>query len=173
MSGGQLTKLGDIRAYLTGGHATFTLVSKKTGDRKTFRVRDAEKDSRDKPSRSFVNSSRFFVDLLVGPQNTDDYQYLAFVWEDLAAAYDSDTVRPLRLKPNKEHWGEEAYRVFEWLVNRLNVTRNVQGDLKENELFNAQAEFWHLGKCARCGRDLTTPESIASGIGPVCAGKDS
>jgi len=26
--------------------------------------------------------------------------------------------------------------------------------------------------CRKCNRELTTPESIESGIGPVCAGKD-
>ncbi len=26
----------------------------------------------------------------------------------------------------------------------------------------------HSGKCFRCGRQLTTPESIESGIGPIC-----
>lgn len=31
-----------------------------------------------------------------------------------------------------------------------------------------QVELHHCGKCARCGRKLTTPESIARGIGPEC-----
>lgn len=34
------------------------------------------------------------------------------------------------------------------------------------------AEVWHEGTCGRCGRPLTVPESIAAGIGPVCAGKE-
>jgi hypothetical protein len=29
----------------------------------------------------------------------------------------------------------------------------------------------HEGKCGRCGRTLTVPESIDRGIGPECAGK--
>jgi len=33
------------------------------------------------------------------------------------------------------------------------------------------AEFWHSGVCSRCGRTLTTPESISRGLGPVCAEK--
>jgi hypothetical protein len=34
------------------------------------------------------------------------------------------------------------------------------------------AEFGHLyGCCVRCGRTLTDEESIAAGIGPICAGK--
>ena len=30
-------------------------------------------------------------------------------------------------------------------------------------------EVWHEGRCGRCNRALTVPESIASGIGPECA----
>ena len=30
---------------------------------------------------------------------------------------------------------------------------------------------FHDGKCGRCGRKLTVPESIQSGLGPVCAGQ--
>lgn len=29
----------------------------------------------------------------------------------------------------------------------------------------------HEGSCGRCGRTLTTPESIKSGLGPVCRNK--
>ena len=34
-----------------------------------------------------------------------------------------------------------------------------------------QVEFYHMGKCAACGRALTNPESIETGFGPVCAGR--
>ena len=30
---------------------------------------------------------------------------------------------------------------------------------------------YHMGRCMRCGRDLTEPESIKSGLGPYCRGK--
>jgi hypothetical protein len=32
-------------------------------------------------------------------------------------------------------------------------------------------EIMHEGKCCRCGRTLTNPESIQHGIGPECSGK--
>jgi hypothetical protein len=32
-------------------------------------------------------------------------------------------------------------------------------------------KFLQSGKCLKCGRKLTTPESITAGIGPVCAGR--
>lgn len=34
-----------------------------------------------------------------------------------------------------------------------------------------KAYAMHSGKCWRCNRTLTTPESIANGIGPICAEK--
>lgn len=34
----------------------------------------------------------------------------------------------------------------------------------------ADLEIWHEGRCARCGRKLTVPESIERGLGPECAG---
>lgn len=32
--------------------------------------------------------------------------------------------------------------------------------------------FWHTGACCACGRQLTDPESIERGIGPICLKKD-
>src|SRR6056297_445556 len=32
-------------------------------------------------------------------------------------------------------------------------------------------EMYHSMKCAKCGRKLTTPESVKMGFGPVCIGK--
>lgn len=32
-------------------------------------------------------------------------------------------------------------------------------------------EVYHHGKCGHCCKTLTTPESIKTGIGPVCSGK--
>jgi hypothetical protein len=32
-------------------------------------------------------------------------------------------------------------------------------------------EVWHEGRCGRCGRALTDPESIETGLGPICRGK--
>jgi hypothetical protein len=34
--------------------------------------------------------------------------------------------------------------------------------------FPPSFHFYHEGKCAKCGRQLTTPESIDRGFGPIC-----
>ena len=64
----QITDATDALAFAFGGNARFTLVLKKTGDRKTFRIAKA-KDSDD----------MFFASLLTGPDNTADYTYLGFI----------------------------------------------------------------------------------------------
>jgi hypothetical protein len=52
-------------------------------------------------------------------------------------------------------------KAFAWFVVQLRTNPNV---------FN-QVEFRHEGCCGRCGRTLTTPESIDTGFGPECSGK--
>jgi hypothetical protein len=145
MMRGQITDLEAIRTFVLAGDATFTLVSKRTGARRTFRVRET--------GDNVPTPVRRFVDLLVGPENTSDFHYLCFLHERDGT---------LNLKPNKHGWGDEAFRALEWMVRRIN---------ERGEALLRDAEFWHEGRCGRCGRALTVPESIASGIGPVCAGR--
>jgi len=48
---------------------------------------------------------------------------------------------------------------FSWLMKTI----------ADPQALAEKAEFRHMGKCARCQHRLTTPESIDSGFGPVCA----
>lgn len=52
-----------------------------------------------------------------------------------------------------------SFRAFAWCWEHL--------DSRCGERF----EFRHAGRCGRCGRLLTVPASIDSGIGPECADK--
>jgi hypothetical protein len=90
------------------------------------------------------------VSLLTGPDNGGDYQGFAFV---------SDGA--IRVWSRFRGQGERS--IYERYADLL-----------------ARPEFWaakgvaYLAalRCRRCGRPLTHPESIESGIGPVCAGRD-
>jgi hypothetical protein len=139
-----LVTLDSIRQFILAGSAVFTVVSKVTGARKTFKVSEA------KDRIGF-----YFVSLLNGPDNTSDYKYLGALFVRSADG-------SLGFKLNKEKWGKEAGAAFEWLLKSI-----ATGSPK----FAEQAEFWHEGRCGKCGRALTTPESIAQGLGPVCAGR--
>jgi len=92
-----------------------------------------------------------FVSLLSGNDNTNSYSYFGFV-------------------RNGEfiHGGQKAkvassaqsVQVFAWVWSQIKA-----GTIPAN------LEIWHEGRCGRCGRRLTVPSSIASGIGPECAGR--
>ena len=54
--------------FALAGNARFTLVSKKTSTRFTFKVRASED-----------NATMFFVSVLTGPDNWSNYSYLGFI----------------------------------------------------------------------------------------------
>lgn len=134
---------GRRRAYALAGRATITIRSTRTGERFTYRVSRAN----DEPYAKINRGPVWFVGLLGGPDNVADYRYIGVVDE-----------RGFRLTA-KSRVGPSAPSVvaFSWLA------RNWESGL---------VEVWHEGSCGRCGRRLTVPESIESGIGPTCAGRE-
>ena len=141
-----LTTLAAVQNFILAGRAIFTVVSRKTSDRKTFRVVRAKPRPGDG-----AREPGWFVGLLTGPQNTTDFHYLGFIFRDGAGV--------LQFRPNKTGWGVEAVAAFAWILGRVQA---------QDPRLLEQADVWHEGKCGCCGRPLTVPESIASGIGPVC-----
>jgi hypothetical protein len=94
-----------------------------------------------------------FVKVLTGPDNETAYTFLGTIFE-------SATYRHGR----RSRIGQDASsaKAFAWAWGNI-----ARGILPES------LEVWHEGRCCCCGRALTTPESIASGIGPVCAAKSA
>lgn len=86
----------------------------------------------------------YFVSLLTNPET---YQYIGTV---------SNGVFRLG-KKSKVSGDAQSVKVFDYVTKKL----------KSNTLPNF-IEIWHEGKCGRCGRALTVPSSIESGLGPEC-----
>lgn len=129
------------RDYILGGNATVTLVSKRSGDRFTYKVRRA------KP-RPGGGEPPYFVSLLTGPNNQEDYEFLGTVFADGKYRHGSKSaIAPTA--PSAVAWA------WTW--------ENLDGPQAD------RVEVWHEGACSRCGRPLTDPESIQRGLGPVCA----
>jgi hypothetical protein len=90
-----------------------------------------------------------FISLLSGPDNTSDYRYMATIFsgKDLRwtrkSTVNSDT---------------PSGKAFAWAWGKL-----IQG------VMPAGLEVWHEGRCGKCGRRLTVPESILTGLGPECS----
>ena len=137
----QITNRSDIINFFRGGRGKFTLVSKATGKRFTYSL-GVPKNKQDRIPPMFVR-------VLTGPNNTSDYQFIGTV-------FDHHTYRhSLR----KSMISEKAPSVlaFSWFVRNL-YKGNLEG-----------VEFWHEGRCGKCARLLTVPESIQRGLGPHCA----
>lgn len=131
-----------IHRFATAGRARFTLVSEKTGVRFTYQVKVKKDDEGN-------HTDFFFVSVLTGANNEGDYTYLGCL---RAGRFIHD--KRLRIGPDAP-----SRKAFTWFWNRVRQSQELPS-----------CECWHEGRCGRCGRVLTVPESIQSGLGPVCAG---
>ena len=95
------------------------------------------------------NGNLYFVSLLTSPDNENGFSYIGVItskkeFKQTAKSRVSNTA--------------PGYVAFEFTLKKL----------VEHKL---PVELWHEGKCGCCGRTLTVPESIETGIGPICANK--
>jgi hypothetical protein len=139
-----LTDPQAIRRFVTAGRATFTLSSKRTGARYTYRA-SAVAPGGDR----LAPTNRFFLSLLTGPDNESNFTYLGLIEHDA-----------FRLTA-KSRLGEDTAPVR---AARFFCRRVLQDGVVPDEL-----EVRHEGRCGRCNRKLTVPSSIDSGVGPECA----
>lgn len=91
----------------------------------------------------------YFAHLLTGPDNTHDYQFIGTLFADGTFVHS----RKSRIGPDAP-----SAVAARWFIGRTAQGLPVKG-----------VEFFHEGRCGRCGRRLTVPESIMSGIGPECS----
>jgi len=101
--------------------------------------------------RQTENGDAYFVSLLTGSDNESDYTYMGLMQPDLY----------FRLTKASRYGTQTApVRAFCYVMKHL-----ATGHMPPS------VEISHEGRCGRCGRALTVPSSIASGIGPECAMK--
>lgn len=139
---GQLTDPAQIRTFALAGNATLTFKSTTTGSRFTFKIRRADGEDPKRP---------WFVKVLTGASNHDDYTFIGTIFADGRFRHSQKS----RIAPSAP-----SVRAFVWAWGKI-----------EALTVPAALEVWHEGRCGRCGRLLTVPESVASGLGPECAGK--
>ena len=133
----------DALKYILAGNATVTLVEPLTKERRTFKVQEDDKVP-----------GKFFVYFLSGSDNESDYTYLGMI-------FTNDGVRSFHLTKTtiKKYANSVPFKAFDWTFARLTAG------------LDPFVQIWHEGRCGRCGRKLTVPESILSGLGPECSKK--
>lgn len=135
----QLDK-AQVKPFILGGKAIFTLKSGKTGTHYTYKMERCEEDN-----------NLYFIHLLTGPDNMDDYTYIGCYFTDnhyFACA---------------KRWKAIPPELLPGCVRAIRYTLNNIDHLPDN------LYVYHEGRCCVCGRRLTTPESIERGVGPECA----
>jgi hypothetical protein len=86
----------------------------------------------------------YFVKALIN----SEYTYIGYIKNKIYTHSSKSTV----------NYTETPVKVFAWCLNKIEELPDI-------------IEVWHEGKCGRCGRELTVPESIKSGFGPECIKK--
>lgn len=140
------------REFLLAGDAIFTIEVpepfRSGNPHYTWRIQKVEASLRWPES--------YFVKLLTGPDNNSDYTYVGKL--DIFSGQ-VETTRKSTMTAN-------SYAVK--LVNRI-LARVWVDDHSAYTQYGFQTH--HEGRCGRCARRLTVPESIESGIGPECIKK--
>lgn len=94
----------------------------------------------------------WFVSVLTGPDNWENYKFFGTVNAEQWFKFSEKSAKVGQNAP--------SVKGFMWFWKSL-----ISNTLPEF------MEVWHSGKCGRCNRKLTVPESIESGFGPECIGK--
>lgn len=137
--GGRLATDKILNAIFAGD-CKFTIFNTKENIRYTYHITECENPK--------GCNQLYFINLLTGP---DIWRYFG-CYRDRVYSHDK--------KFDKEGFiGEQALSV-RYLKAMIRL-------VEKNEL-PSYIEVWHEGKCCKCGRTLTTPQSIEDGIGPVC-----
>lgn len=129
---------------LLAGKSTLTLRNPARGTHIRVRMYNRKDHSTGKPS------SCYFLKVSLLGDGDAGYKY--------AGAYFSDSKR---FKAAPELEVDPPLAAVVSLILRAIDTPNVL----------SAAEIMHEGKCCRCGRKLTHPESIETGLGPECGGR--
>lgn len=121
MISNRLTSIIDVERFLLAGNARFTLVSKKTGTRFTYRVKASD------------DGKVWFVSLMNGPDNESSYAFFGTIFDSKAFRVSA-----------KSRIGRDApsVKAFEWFYDR---TIRGLNPLEHAEFWHEGA----CGRCAR------------------------
>lgn len=140
----------NLTNFIFAGNATFTVINESTGNRFTFRIRKAGWGTPTYNEKSGI----FYISVLTGSDNNFSYTFIGTFFGGENQVYRHSY-------KSKITFNTTSNKVLNWFFSSY---------IKNPSLFPTVKVF-HSGKCGKCGKKLTTPESIKSGLGPYCAGK--
>lgn len=129
--------------FFLGGKAIFTVQNTQSGEHRTYKIRKS------RPNPAYPNPA-WFISQMTGTDNESHYSNVGKINTTTGA------ITLTRISQFAE--GSSQLAVARWICRKIFLNKTI-GD---------NTEVRHAGKCGRCGRTLTTPESLDRGIGPEC-----
>lgn len=145
------------RRFILAGKATVTLKSLASGDHYTYRVSAVTQDRHiDGGIERYVEREEpwkdWFVRLLT---DGDVYVYIGMIRK-----YPNGTHFLHTTAKSKMSQDSKPVKAMNYALQFLDL---------DPPTIHRTLEIYHDGKCGRCRRQLTRPDSITIGIGPECA----
>ena len=140
-------KVTDALAFMIAGKYTVTIKSEVTGNHFTYKITQGPEDNKD----------MYFVKVLTGPDNSwnGDWMYIGYIVPTPGASFQLMAGRKGRSEA-------PSFGALSW------VMKNFTNANRTNDTIGATLTIQHAGKCGKCGRKLTDPVSIETGLGPIC-----
>jgi hypothetical protein len=127
-----------LRDFIFAGNATFTILNESTKNRFTYKIKYNE------------NRKVFYISVMTGTSNTRSFTYLG-TYFPFNGIYRRSNYSDISRQ-------DTSAKALVWFFSRYINYQNKYPSIK----------VFHEDKCGRCGRKLTTPESVKSGFGPEC-----
>jgi len=127
------------KEFILGGRAYFTVESEETKNRFTYKINLCK-----------TNKNMFFVSVC--------YAYESYNF--IGNLYTNEAKTEFKFVQSKK---------LTKTPTSVEVIKFIIEHYLNNNKPHSKLVFYHHGHCCRCGRTLTTPESIKRGIGPFCA----
>jgi len=144
---GQDVTVADLRKFIRGGHAIFTLESQKTQVHYTYRI--TKKEAETWVNGKYVQNPQGYIYFISFLHSGDSYEYMGVL--------DPDDLTIRLTKKSKITNDALVYKAITYFLTALKAG-----------VFAQNLTIYHANKCSVCGRELTEPESVRLGIGPVC-----
>jgi len=145
----------------------------------TYRIQRAKAESAENadPNRPW------FVKVLAGPNNLRDYSYLGTIFPNRQG----DGVTYRHGKKSRVSEDAPSAKGIAWFVRHLSSLIELRKELEQADMFGKafvqekidkveatlnRLSFYHEGRCGKCAKVLTVPESIMVGLGPVCLSRE-
>jgi hypothetical protein len=134
--------IGPAQFNLARHDCTVTLTS-PSGDHRTFKIATKQKGKL---------AGKRVVSLLIGPNNAADYEGFAFVVDGRVKVWHRLTALEGEPPTQYERFADLFTDPVYWSGRGV--------------------KYMFSLKCRRCGHPLTHPDSIMTGLGPICAGRE-